>query len=150
MKTTLMTTAALALSLALVGQAVHAQGSTAQLKREHARAVAAGDWANDPYDSRSSDNLNQQQLQMAQGASPVVSADEDMNGAPPPAAQPMASDDTTYSSDQNYNSQTNETLVIPGPAHDATEADPAPTTNPQSAGTPSVDTPYVTTVPAGN
>ena len=37
--------------------------SPAQLKREHDRAVKAGDNANDPFDSSSSDSLNQQQLQ---------------------------------------------------------------------------------------
>jgi len=46
--------------------------SPAQLKREHDRAVKAGDTANDPFDSSSSDALNQQQLQAAQGASPIV------------------------------------------------------------------------------
>ena len=44
----------------------------AQLKREHDRAVKAGDPANDPFDPSSSDTLNQQQLQAAQGASPIV------------------------------------------------------------------------------
>jgi hypothetical protein len=38
----------------------------AQLKREHDRAIAAGDHANDPYNSASSDALNQQQA--AKGA----------------------------------------------------------------------------------
>lgn len=37
----------------------------AQLKREHDRAVAAGDHANDPYNSTSSDALNQQQAAKA-------------------------------------------------------------------------------------
>jgi hypothetical protein len=37
----------------------------AQLKREHDRAVAAGDHANDPYNSASSDALNQQQAAKA-------------------------------------------------------------------------------------
>jgi hypothetical protein len=37
--------------------------SQAQLQREHNRAVKAGDAANDPMDSSSSDALNQQQLQ---------------------------------------------------------------------------------------
>ena len=40
--------------------------SKAQLAREHARAVKAGDTANDPSDSSSSDALNQQQLAKAQ------------------------------------------------------------------------------------
>lgn len=40
--------------------------SSAQLAREHARAVKAGDTANDPFNSSSSDSLNQQQLAKAQ------------------------------------------------------------------------------------
>ena len=40
--------------------------SKAQLDREHARAMKAGDTANDPYNSASSDALNQQQLAKAQ------------------------------------------------------------------------------------
>lgn len=40
--------------------------SKAQLAREHNRAVKAGDTANDPNDSSSSDALNQQQLAKAQ------------------------------------------------------------------------------------
>lgn len=42
--------------------------SPAQLKREHDRAVKAGDTANDPFDSSSSDALNRQQLESAQAA----------------------------------------------------------------------------------
>ena len=47
----------------------HASGelaSSAQLSREHNRAVKAGDTANDPDNSASSDALNQQQLAKAQ------------------------------------------------------------------------------------
>ena len=82
--------------------------SPAQLKREHDRAVRAGDTANDPFDSSSSDALNQQQLQAAEGASPVIMPDEpgnadatpdatqDQNTAPgtlpPEAAQPGTPD----------------------------------------------------------
>jgi len=40
--------------------------SKAQLAREHARAMKAGDTANDPTNSASSDSLNQQQLAKAQ------------------------------------------------------------------------------------
>lgn len=45
----------------------------AQLKREHDRAIAAGDHANDPYNSASSDALNQQQATSAaeKGNAPV-------------------------------------------------------------------------------
>ena len=44
----------------------HQLASKAQLAREHARAVKAGDTANDPNNSASSDALNQQQLAKAQ------------------------------------------------------------------------------------
>ncbi|ESQ81590.1 hypothetical protein [Asticcacaulis benevestitus] len=45
----------------------------AQLKREHDRALAAGDHANDPYNSTSSDALNQHQAARAAelGTAPV-------------------------------------------------------------------------------
>ena len=52
------------------------EGSAAeatQLQREHQRAVAAGDQANDPHDSTSSDALNRQELAKAEalGNGPV-------------------------------------------------------------------------------
>jgi hypothetical protein len=40
--------------------------SPAQLKREHDRAKAAGDTANDPFNPSSSNDLNKQQLAKAQ------------------------------------------------------------------------------------
>lgn len=45
----------------------------AQLQREHLRAVAAGDQANDPHDSSSSDALNRRELAKAEalGNGPV-------------------------------------------------------------------------------
>ncbi len=49
--------------------------SPAQLKREHDRAVKAGDAANDPFDSSSSDALNRQQLQAAQAALATLPTD---------------------------------------------------------------------------
>ena len=59
----------------------------AQLKREHDRAVAAGDHANDPYNSASSDALNQQQLAKAAeaGNAPVP---VDLGAKPAPVAEP--------------------------------------------------------------
>ena len=42
------------------------QAESAQLLREHMRALAANDPANDPLDSTSSDQLNQQQLAAVQ------------------------------------------------------------------------------------
>ena len=52
------------------GTAEHA----AQIKREHDRAVAAGDHANDPLNSASSDALNQQEAAkaQAQGTAPTA------------------------------------------------------------------------------
>ena len=46
----------------------------AQLKREHDRAVAAGDHANDPLNPASSNALNQQEVAKAQalGTAPVI------------------------------------------------------------------------------
>ena len=76
MQKTRLIMAAAAMTLSLTGMAdfAHAQSakshkaakgqlaSPAQLKREHDRAVKAGDTANDPFNSSSSDDLNKQQL----------------------------------------------------------------------------------------
>lgn len=84
-KISLMTAAAaLALGLTVsatsVSAAPHAKtagqlASPAQLQREHQRAIKAGDHANDPFNSASSDDLNKQQLAKAQmlGTQPGVS-----------------------------------------------------------------------------
>jgi hypothetical protein len=67
--------------------------SQAQLQREHNRAVKAGDAANDPMDSSSSDALNQQQLQGT-----PLSGSGDAGGpapAPSPANSPTAPDAST-------------------------------------------------------
>ena len=58
--------------------------SPAQLKREHDRAIAAGDHANDPFNPASSNALNQQQLAKAKslGNGPVATTS-------PPDAQNM-------------------------------------------------------------
>lgn len=55
----------------------------AQLQREHKRAVAAGDHANDPLNSASSDALNKQELAkaLALGTAPVPA--DTMPPAPP-------------------------------------------------------------------
>lgn len=73
----------------------------AQLDREHRRAVAAGDWANDPYDSRSSDTLNQAQLQ----GTPFPGS------APGMASLPMTDDNTGISSDMSTG-MTGDTSVM--------------------------------------
>lgn len=145
MKATMMSTAALAMGLVLAAQAAYAQNGArlndpAQLQREHNRAVAAGDWANDPYDSRSSDDLNRQQLDNARAAgSPYVYDNQ------PPLANSVADTGASYSSDQQYNNAEPENtyVTIVGNAHDVTENAGQPDTNPQSTGTPSIDTPYV-------
>ncbi len=146
MKTLAISAAALMFGLVPLA---HAQDGArlndpAQLQREHNRAVAAHDWANDPYNSRSSDDLNRQQLDAAQAAGGPYP----LSSQPMPAAQPMASTGADYSSDQTYNTagysdDSNTTVVVAGPTHDVTEASPPPDTNPQSTGTPSSDTPYI-------
>jgi len=65
----------------------------AQIQREHERAVAAGDTANDPLNSASSDALNQQEAAKAAalGNDPVP-ADTTANTAPdaiPPATDSL-------------------------------------------------------------
>lgn len=61
--------------------------SPAQLKREHDRAIAAGDHANDPFNPASSNALNQQQLAKANslGTGPVY---PDGTPASPPETPP--------------------------------------------------------------
>ncbi len=91
--------------------------SQSQLAREHARAVKAGDTANDPANSSSSDALNQQQLAKAQalpgadvqpgainsGATNTSAADAntgmstDSNMAPAPAPATNATPDQSNS-----------------------------------------------------
>ncbi|HTM81872.1 hypothetical protein [Asticcacaulis sp.] len=69
----------------------------AQLQREHKRAVAAGDHANDPLNSASSDALNQQEAAKARalGNAPVP-ADTVTNAQPVPNPNlPDASGNTT-------------------------------------------------------
>ena len=40
------------------------------------------------------------------------------------------------------------TIIVAAPPHDSSDTPPAPDTNPQSTGTPSIDTPIVAVVPA--
>ena len=40
------------------------------------------------------------------------------------------------------------TIVVAAPPHDSSDTPPAPDTNPQSTGTPSIDTPIVAVTPA--
>jgi len=74
------------------GSAAH----QAQLQREHNRAVAAGDHANDPFNSSSSDSLNQQQLAkaVALGNDPVVVTEDGAQPVPRPNIQESNSDTT--------------------------------------------------------
>lgn len=63
----MIATAALMAAGLLMTGAAHAQtlNDPAQLQREHMRAVAAHDPANDPYNPRSSNLLNRMQLKRA-------------------------------------------------------------------------------------
>ncbi len=150
MKTILISAAAIMAAAGFAASA-HAQGGAhlndpAQWQREHNRAVAAGDWANDPYDSRSSDDLNRRSLDQARAAGSGIHTyvvDNGDNGYDGYA--PMTADTgVNYSSDQNYSSDDDDTttVTVVGPAHEAYETAPQPDTNPQSTGTPSIDTPY--------
>ena len=154
---TICLTAVLALGLGLASQAAYAQDGAhlndpAQWQREHNRAMARGDWANDPYNSRSSDDLNRQELMKAQAAGGPYPDDNAYDSQSAPPAQPMASSGTDYSSDQTYSNDQgyvpppppyDTTVTVVGPPHDANESSPEPNTNPQSSGTPMTDTPYV-------
>jgi hypothetical protein len=40
------------------------------------------------------------------------------------------------------------TVIVPAPPHDSSDTPPAPDTNPQSTGTPSIDTPILAVTPA--
>ncbi|MDV6332811.1 hypothetical protein [Asticcacaulis sp. 201] len=61
----------------------------AQLKREHDRAIAAGDHANDPHNPASSDALNSEQLAKAQalGTGPVYESQSKEPAIPRPNIQ---------------------------------------------------------------
>ena len=103
--------------------------SPAQLKREHDRAVKAGDSANDPFDSSSSDALNRQQLEAAQGASPVIMPDESV----PDNANVEAMPDTTTPSDMTPDTSQPGTpdMVPPIPPADTPDSvPPAPDSSP--------------------
>ena len=143
MKTILISAAAVMAAAGFAASA-HAQAgahlnSPAQWQREHNRAVAAGDWANDPYDSRSSDDLNRRELDKAQSAGSPYYNDAYANN--------VADTGVDYSSDQTYSSDDSTNVTVVGPAHDAWETSAQPDTNPQSTGTPMIDTPYA--VPPG-
>jgi len=65
----------------------------AQIQREHARAVAAGDHANDPLNSASSDALNRQEVAKAQalgnGPVPAETIPTPPDTLPPPVPDPL-------------------------------------------------------------
>ena len=100
--------------------------SKSQLAREHARAVKAGDTANDPANSASSDALNQQQLAKAQAL-------------PGSDAQPGAiNSGTTNTSAVDANTgMSTDTSTTPAPAaNDApTSSTPMPPQSPPVNGT---------------
>ena len=102
----------------------------AQLQREHKRAVAAGDHANDPLNSASSDALNQQEAAKARalGTGPMP-ADTVTNAQPVPNPNlPDASGDTTGT----LPADPDPALIpppadsLPPPIHDPLQPDPAP------------------------
>lgn len=90
--------------------------SKAQLKREHARAIKAGDTANDPYSSESSDALNKAQLAKAQamGTAPTSYPDQAVQG------EGVAADPGATPADQTPQAQTQP--VQPDPAQPAPDA----------------------------
>ncbi len=162
-RTAIVSAAALVLGLGFTAPAVYAQDGAhlndpAQLQREHNRAKAAGDWANDPYNPTSSNDLNRRQLDRANAAGngPAGYVYSDTGEAMPANAEqeataPSTADSgATYSSDQQYSDQqdqdSNTTVTVLAPPHTVNEAWPGDR-SPQSTGTPSIDTPYA--VPPG-
>jgi len=125
----------------------HAQlANQAQLAREHARAVKAGDTANDPFDSSSSDALNQQQLAKAQAlpgaeVQPGAINSGAMNTSGVDANTGM-SNNTGMSPDTNANSST----AVPP------QSPPVQGTTPDTQNTPqaSPSTPQGTTSDTGS
>lgn len=110
--------------------------SSAQLKREHDRAVKAGDAANDPFDPSSSDALNQQQLQSAQAALAAMPTPAPGNTAvlPPEQTVPgnadVTPDATTPDTSQPGQPGTPDT-VPPVPSPDTPDSvPPAPDSSP--------------------
>ncbi|MGN6422502.1 MAG: hypothetical protein ACTHLA_04235 [Asticcacaulis sp.] len=151
MTKTQISAAAIAAGLVFSGAAfAQTLNDPAQLQREHQRAVAANDPANDPYNPQSSNRLNQQQLQRAQalGDEPVYQTDRYDYTAP--AAPPVAYNNDSYRRDdqQALPEDTPPNITVVGPTHAAPSSFGQPDTSPQSTGTPMVDTPYATTQPA--
>lgn len=148
----------LATSLSLVlAASAHAQASKAQLDREHDRAVAAGDWENDPYDPRSSNALNRAQVEgyvspPRDAAGGYGQGGYVQGGYVQGAAPGMASGDASYSSDMTYSDSgyvpppapRDDTIIIQGelPANSPSSFG-QPDTNPQSSGTPMTNQVYV-------
>ena len=139
-RSALLTASALALACTLGASQASAAPKThkgqvaspAQLQREHSRAVKAGDTANDPFNSASSDALNQQQLaniQSAMGQTP---------SAPSMASAPMTDANTGISSDTSATSDVGNTGVDTSTA----------TTNDNTNNNASTDTDTTTAPPA--
>ncbi len=119
----------------------------AQLQREHNRAIKAGDAANDPFDSSSSDSLNQQQLAKAQGATPMADGSNvasnsmtnstpDINSAAATTdnssvpANSMASTTNTTATGDTANPTDDSTVPPANPAASPDQATPAPMATP--------------------
>jgi hypothetical protein len=119
--------------------------SPAQLQREHMRAVKAGDKANDPFDSTSSDDLNKQQLAKSQmlGTEPGVpdvapSQNTALNGQADATAQTgLKTTDTSAIDASTLGSATNTTAGQDTTADPGTSAlTPAPGNGPATIQNP--------------
>ena len=67
---------------------------------------------------------------------------QQLSGTTTPQPAPAMAAATMPASDQPT------TIIVAAPPHDSSDTPPAPDTNPQSTGTPSIDTPIVAVTPA--
>ncbi len=88
-------------------------------------AIAPAAFAKDTPNAETA-RLNQQQL----------------TGTPAPQPAPAMAEATVPANDQPT------TIIVAAPPHDSSDTPPQPDTNPQSTGTPSIDTPIVAVTPA--
>lgn len=138
--------ATLATGLVISG-AAYAQtlNDPAQLQREHERAVAAHDPANDPFNPHSANVLNRQQLERARALGNGPGVTDDSYRVPYDTTSQAAKPPVAYNSDDEpMNAPSNDAL--PPPNTNSPSSYGQPDTNPQSSGTPSTDTPVTQTV----
>ncbi len=67
---------------------------------------------------------------------------QQLTGTPAPQPAPAMAEATVPANDQPT------TVIVAAPPHDSSDTPPQPDTNPQSTGTPSIDTPIVAVKPA--